>query len=205
MNTIIRINKGKGPFYEVATSEGETLRVSEDLLVRFRLLKGKELSEEELKEIKKSAGFDLGLQQAMNYISYQLRSEMEVRTYLKDKEIEKQDRDLVVERLKELNLIDDKNYGESYIRTQVRMSDKGPVVISQQLRKKGLKNPVIQEVLPLYTEEMQFEVGYHTAEKAMRRFPKGRCSPYAAASTFALDETKNENQARPLSKRVCHR
>lgn len=136
MNTIIRINKGKGPFYEVATSEGETLRVSEDLLVRFRLLKGKELSEEELKEIKKSAGFDLGLQQAMNYISYQLRSEMEVRTYLKDKEIEKQDRDLVVERLKELNLIDDKNYGESYIRTQVRMSDKGPVVISQQLRKK---------------------------------------------------------------------
>ena len=90
MNTIIRINKGKGPFYEVATSEGETLRVSEDLLVRFRLLKGKELSEEELKEIKKSAGFDLGLQQAMNYISYQLRSEMEVRTYLKDKEIEKQ-------------------------------------------------------------------------------------------------------------------
>lgn len=149
MNTIIRINKGKGPFYEVATSEGETLRVSEDLLVRFRLLKGKELSEEELKEIKKSAGFDLGLQQAMNYISYQLRSEMEVRTYLKDKEIEKQDRDLVVERLKELNLIDDKNYGESYIRTQVRMSDKGPVVISQQLRKKGLKDPVIQEVLPL--------------------------------------------------------
>lgn len=136
MNTIIRISKGKGPFYEVATSEGETLRVSEDLLVRFRLLKGKELSEEELKEIKKSAGFDLGLQQAMNYISYQLRSEMEVRTYLKDKEIEKQDRDLVVERLKELNLIDDKNYGESYIRTQVRMSDKGPVVISQQLRKK---------------------------------------------------------------------
>lgn len=136
MNTIIRIDKGKGPFYEVATSEGETLRVSEDLLVRFRLLKGKELSEEELKEIKKSAGFDLGLQQAMNYISYQLRSEMEVRTYLKDKEIEKQDRDLVVERLKELNLIDDKNYGESYIRTQVRMSDKGPVVISQQLRKK---------------------------------------------------------------------
>ena len=134
MNTIIRINKGKGPFYEVATSEGETLRVSEDLLVRFRLLKGKELSEEELKEIKKSAGFDLGLQQAMNYISYQLRSEMEVRTYLKDKEIEKQDRDLVVERLKELNLIDDKNYGESYIRTQVRMSDKGPVVISQHLR-----------------------------------------------------------------------
>ena len=38
MITIIRISKGKGPFYEVDCSNGESLRVSEDLLVRFRLL-----------------------------------------------------------------------------------------------------------------------------------------------------------------------
>ncbi|KPG69918.1 recombination regulator RecX [Enterococcus sp. RIT-PI-f] len=170
MITIIRINKGKGPFYEVETSEGEILRVSEDLLVRFRLLKGKELTKEEIKEIKKSAGFDLGLQQAMNYISYQLRSEMDVRIYLKDKEIDSHDRQLVIDRLKDLNLIDDKIYGESYVRTQIRISDKGPIVVGQQLKKKGLKETVIQEVLPLYTEELQFDVGYHTAEKALRRF-----------------------------------
>ena len=53
MITIIRISKGKGPFYEVDCSNGESLRVSEDLLVRFRLLKGKEVTEEELTEIKK--------------------------------------------------------------------------------------------------------------------------------------------------------
>ena len=41
----------------------------------------------------------------MNYISYQLRSEKEVRTYLKDKEINLEDRHLVVQRLKELNLL----------------------------------------------------------------------------------------------------
>ncbi|WP_029486725.1 recombination regulator RecX [Enterococcus gallinarum] len=170
MITIIRISKGKGPFYEVDFSNGESLRVSEDLLVRFRLLKGKEVTEEELTEIKKSSGFDIGLQQAMNYISYQLRSEKEVRTYLKDKEINLEDRHLVVQRLKELNLLDDRTYGESYLRTQIRLGDKGPSVISQQLKQKGLSEEVIQEVMPLYTEEKQFDVGYHTAEKALRRF-----------------------------------
>ena len=107
----------------------------------------------------------------MNYISYQLRSEKEVRTYLKDKEINLEDRHLVVQRLKELNLLDDRTYGESYLRTQIRLGDKGPSVISQQLKtKKGCLKKVIQEVMPLYTEEKQFDVGYHTAEKALRRF-----------------------------------
>jgi regulatory protein len=173
MITITRISKGKGPFYEVDCSNGDSLRVSEDLLVRFRLLKGKEVTEEMLAEIQKSAGYDIGLQQAMNYISFQLRSEKEVRTYLKDKEINLEDRHLVVKRLKEMNLIDDRSYGESYLRTQIRLGDKGPTVISQQLKQKGLSEEIIQEVLPLYTEEQQFDVGYHTAEKALRRF-KGK-------------------------------
>ena len=73
----------------------------------------------------------------MNYISYQLRSEKEVRTYLKDKEINLEDRHLVVQRLKELNLLDDRTYGESYLRTQIRLGDKGPSVISHQLKQKG--------------------------------------------------------------------
>lgn len=39
MLTVTRISKGKGPFYRVDLSEGEALQVSEDVLVRYRLLK----------------------------------------------------------------------------------------------------------------------------------------------------------------------
>lgn len=45
MLTVTRISKGKGPFYRVDLSEGEALQVSEDVLVRYRLLKGRELDE----------------------------------------------------------------------------------------------------------------------------------------------------------------
>ncbi len=62
----------------------------------------------------------------MNYLSYQLRSEKEIRTYLKEKEILQEDRNKIVARLKELDLVDDLVYGESYVRTNIRLSDKGP-------------------------------------------------------------------------------
>ncbi|KAF1303851.1 MULTISPECIES: recombination regulator RecX [Enterococcus] len=169
MITIVRISKGKGNFYKVEFSNGEALRVSEDLLVRYRLLKGMELSEEEFQKVKKSTGYDLGLQLAMNYISYQLRSEKEVRSYLKEKEIEAHDRDTILQRLKELKVVDDRVYGESYVRTQMRTSDKGPTVVKQQLRLKGLSEDLIEEVLHLYTFDQQLEVAKHVAEKSLRR------------------------------------
>lgn len=169
MITVVTTRKGKSNFYTIELSDGEKLRVSEDLLVRHRLLKGTELTEETVKEIKASANYDLGLQMVMNYLSYQLRSEKDVRTYLKEKEIPLEDRNRIIDRLKDLKLVDDKTYGESYLRTQIRTSDKGPIVVRQQLRQKGLKDDLIDQILPIYTVEQQFDVAYHTAEKNLRR------------------------------------
>ncbi|MGX7195390.1 recombination regulator RecX [Enterococcus olivae] len=168
MIKVTKVVKNKGNFYQVSFDNRETVRVSEDLLVRFRLLKDSELDPETLVEIKKSAGYDIGLQLAMNYISYQLRTEQEMYRYLKDKEISIEDARRIIQRLKELQLVDDLNYGRSYIRTQLRLSDKGPQTLMQQLRKKGLKDPVIQEVIQLYTPEDQLEIATRTAKKSLK-------------------------------------
>lgn len=123
---IKQIKVGKNNFYTVTFETGEKVKVSEDLLVRYRLLKGTEITPELFEELKSSAGFDMGLQMAYNYVSYQLRSELEMLQYLKKKEISAQDAQRVIERLKELRLIDDLVFAQSYVRTQIRMSDKGP-------------------------------------------------------------------------------
>uniref|UniRef100_UPI0022E8B7FA RecX family transcriptional regulator n=1 Tax=Enterococcus lactis TaxID=357441 RepID=UPI0022E8B7FA len=137
MLTVTRISKGKGPFYRVDLSEGEALQVSEDVLVRYRLLKGRELDEETIQEIKKS--------------------EKEIRTYLKEKEILQEDRNKIVARLKELDLVDDLVYGESYVRTNIRLSDKGPKKLAQQMQQKGLKPEIIEQALSQYTFEDQVQ------------------------------------------------
>ncbi|MHC5248871.1 recombination regulator RecX [Enterococcus sp. LJL90] len=165
MITVVSLRKVKGNFYKAAFSNGEELRISEDLLVRYRLLKGQELDEAEFNEIKKKIGYDMGLQMAMNYLSYQMHSEMEVRKYLKEKEIETADRNQIVETLKELDVVNDQNFGDSYIRTQVRLSDKGPGYLSQQLKKKGLAPEVIENALTFYPQKEQLAIALRSGEK----------------------------------------
>lgn len=164
MITVLKVNKAKGDFYDISFSNGETLKFSEDLLVRYRLLKGQEISEADFAEIQKKVGFDVGLQMVMKYLSYQIHTEKEVRTYLKDKEIGLTDRNNIVQRLKELDLINDQNYGDSYVRTQMRLSDKGPGFISQQLKQKGLQPEEIEQSLSLYGLKEQLEVALKTGE-----------------------------------------
>lgn len=170
METITKITKDKGQFYLIWLSSGEKLRVSEDTLVRQRLLKDQELTEEMIEKIKKAGSYDVGLQLSLNYLSYQLRSKKEILDYLKEKEILPEDRKKIVLRLEEMNLLDDKTYSESYVRTLVRTSDKGPKMIEQQLKRKGLNDEDIQHGLVLYTMEEQIEVAKSGGVKAMKRY-----------------------------------
>lgn len=166
---IKQIKLEKNNFYTLSFEEGEKVKVSEDLLVQYRLLKGEEVSQELFEKLKASAGFDIGLQMAYNYVSYQLRSEVEMLQYLKKKEVASHDRKKVVERLKELNLIDDLIFAESYVRTQMRLGDKGPFHLSQQLKKKGIPEEFILKALDLYTEENQNDVALRTAKKSWKQ------------------------------------
>ncbi|MEO1772785.1 regulatory protein [Enterococcus sp. 665A] len=168
--TISKVNKGRNAFYEVELSNGEVLRVSEDTLITYRLLKDREITEAEITEIKKTSNEDAGFQLALNYLSYQMRTEKEIYSYLKEKEIDFSDRKKIVARLREMNLLDDTTFGESFVRTQMRLGDKGPRVIRQKLKEKGLNDQDIEISLGLYEEEIQYEIALRAAEKAMRKF-----------------------------------
>lgn len=170
METITKISKDKGYFYLIWLSSGEKLRVSEDTLIHQRLLKGQELTETMIQQLKKAGSYDVGLQMSLNYLSYQLRSKKEILNYLKEKEILSEDRKKIVTRLEAMNLLNDKIFSESYVRTSMRTSDKGPKMIEQQLKRKGLNDEDIQHGVTFYTMDEQVEVAKVTAEKAMKRY-----------------------------------
>ncbi|MBL1225184.1 recombination regulator RecX [Enterococcus sp. BWR-S5] len=170
METIVKITREKMQFYLIWLSSGEKLRVSEDILVKYRLLKDQEVSEELIAEIKKAGSYDVGLQLALHYLSYQLRTKKEIRDYLREKEVAQQDREKIVAQLQEMQLLDDYLYSESYVRTVMKTSDKGPSQIAQQLKQKGIEEEAVQQGLALYTENEQLLTASKAAEKGMRRY-----------------------------------
>lgn len=165
---ILKITAARGQ-YIVDLDTDQQLTVSEDVLVRFRLLKGMELTETELQTIKKASSFDTGLQLAYRWLSYQLRTEKELRTYLRDHEIEGSDIPKIIQRLKELQLVDDEMFAKSFVRTQMRTSERGPGQIQQQLIKKGVAPSVIESALAEYSGDNQLANASNAAAKLLKR------------------------------------
>lgn len=199
MQTIIKITKDKGQFYIIWLSSGDKLRVSEDTLVHQRLLKGQEMSEAMIDQVKQAGAYDFGLQLALNYLSYQLRSEKEILIYLKEKEIPEADRKKIMIRLKEMNLIDDRSYSESYVRTLIRTSDKGPKRIAQQLKAKGIGEEEMAFGLMLYSLEEQVAVAKATGAKAMRRYQNKSFNDALQKVTLHLMQKGFEREAIELA------
>ncbi|MDR0614537.1 MAG: RecX family transcriptional regulator, partial [Lactobacillales bacterium] len=91
-----------------------------------------------------------GLQLAYAYLKKQLRTKKEVQKFLKKQKISNDALEKIVKKLQDLQLINDKIYAESYVRTEARFSKKGPQLIKQSLLKKGVSEDIINNALLKY-------------------------------------------------------
>lgn len=143
--------------------------VSEAVLIKLGLFKGLELTPERREEIEKENNAYMAYTVAVDYLSYGLRSEKEVRDKLWDSEISPAYIEPTIQRLRDQKYLDDRIYGESYTRTAANINRKGPGVIAQELKRKGLDEETINLSLEQYPEETQFENAVFLAEKTLRK------------------------------------
>ncbi|QMU09200.1 recombination regulator RecX [Levilactobacillus suantsaii] len=146
--------------------------VSESVLVEFRLFKGMEIDQQLEAQLSAADDVAKAYNRALDYLSHQLRTEKEVRTKLADLDIEPTVIDATLARLEDLKLVDDAHYAASYVRTMIRTSDKGPRVIRQHLRQKGVLERPIDDALQLYSADQRLAVGTAVAQKLAKRYQR---------------------------------
>ncbi|MCK8616815.1 recombination regulator RecX [Fructobacillus sp. M158] len=142
--------------------------ISENVLAKFGLMKGRELTKEEIERIKEADLVDQGLKVALNYLSPALRTEKQVRDRLKGKEIKAAVIDSVIDYLKSQQLLNDASYAKAYVQTKQVFSPKGPRAIAMELKKAGVSELLIDDALANYQEESQLAVATKLAEKIAR-------------------------------------
>ncbi|MCO0831711.1 recombination regulator RecX [Fructobacillus sp. W13] len=142
--------------------------ISENVLAKFGLMKGRELDKEEIERIKEADLVDQGLKVALNFLSPALRTEKQVRERLVKKEIDPSVIDKVIDHLKEQLLLNDATYAKAYVNTKQVFTPKGPRAIFMELKKAGVKEELIEDALVEYPEEAQLEVATKMAEKMAR-------------------------------------
>lgn len=149
--TMIKTQRKKGR-YNIYLDGHYSFSVSESVLIKHQLYKGQEITAQLKQILSTEDSFSQFYEKALNYLSYQLRSEKEIYTYLRKYEADPEVIAKVQQKLRLEGLVDDQKFAESYIRTMLKTSDKGFKVIQQQLRQKGIPAETITAAASEYDE-----------------------------------------------------
>lgn len=159
--------------YNVYVDDRYAFPISEEVMLRYRVFKGSEVTAELAKELESADNESKAWDAALTYLSYQQRTEKEIRAYLVKKEVPEAFHDRVVDRLKSERLLDDAQYAVSYVRTMKRTSDKGPSVIRRQLIQRGVQANLIETALQNeYSSSEQLDQVMTLIEKLKRQYRK---------------------------------
>lgn len=143
--------------------------ISEDIYVKFHVHKGKKLTEAEIEKIRYEDGIHRAYVIAIQYLSYRMRTEREVRIHLQKKDVHPDVVEKVIERLINEKLLDDLTFAQSFVTDRINRSTKGPLLISRELAEKGVSHILINEALRQYTLEKQKEKALQWIEKETKK------------------------------------
>ncbi|WP_407881487.1 recombination regulator RecX [Furfurilactobacillus entadae] len=146
--------------------------ISESVMIKFRIFKGMVIDKDLAEEIIAADDVAKAYNRALDYLSGQLRSEREVHDKLKTLEVDESVITETMQRLRGFHLLDDQAYAEAYVRTMRNTSDKGPVIIRQNLRSKGVGETIIDGALAEFSTDQLLENGLETAEKLARHYAR---------------------------------
>lgn len=169
--TAIQAQKRKGR-YNIFIDGQYRFPVSEEVLIKYQLHKGQEITKQEIEAITNAEQIAKAYNKALDFLSYQLRTEKEIIDYLVKHDFTEFEIEPTLKKLREQNLINDLEYAKSYTRTMARTSDKGPRVIRQNLRKKGVLENEIDEALTEYSTQMQLETLAHLIPKLLHKYQR---------------------------------
>lgn len=105
---------------------------------------------------------------ALRLLEARARSEHELRTAMRKKEVPGDVADEVMARLKELRYVDDEAFAESLAGNRLRVSRRGRTRIRRELQDKGVDREAVEEVLAGLDPEQEWQAARAFAEKRAR-------------------------------------
>lgn len=131
---------------------------SEKTVAQFILLKGKEISDQDIEKIKR---FDLDAKAsdlAAHFLSYEPRSIYEVVQYLLQHDISSEAAEAAVKQLSDLGFLDDQKYVQLFLKNNLRVGNDGPKSLARKLKQKGVDAEIIQNEIEAIDQDQWLQV-----------------------------------------------
>lgn len=170
--TKITTQKNSSDRYNIYLDEAYAFGIDEEVLIRYQLAKGKELTEFDITQIQYEDEIRKALNAAINFLSFRMRSKDEIRQHLKKKEWDEPVIHAVLLELAERKYVDDLDFASAYVRTQVNGGKKGPLNIKQELKQKGINDQLIERAMNEYSKEQQIDHAIQLGNKLAKQNSK---------------------------------
>lgn len=137
-----------------------------ETVMEHRLKVGVVVSEEELSRLQLESEKLTALDKALTYITASMKTEKDVRAYLKKKGYLADVADYVVEKMRSYGYLDDAAYARAYIEHAGKR--KGARLIAMELRQKGVPDEAVEEALE------GFEGEDDSAREVLKKYLRGK-------------------------------
>lgn len=128
---------------------------------------GEAYSDQHIAELKQRDLEEVNYHRALRLISRRPRSEFELRTNFKQKQVPIEAQDNILDRLREVDLVDDWAFARTWVENRLTFRPRSSRMLRDELRKKGVPREAIEAALEDYDDE---RAAYQAAQKAARRW-----------------------------------
>lgn len=143
---ISKFIKDKNNKYKVIIDD-EEYKLYDDTIIKYNLLSKKDISNKELNDVLSYNDELLSYYESIKYITRKLRSEKEIREYLKKKDIDEKIINNTIKMLYDNNFLNEEIYLRSFINDRINLSHDGPLKIRRDLIKLGLNENDIDDYI----------------------------------------------------------
>ncbi|WP_420848775.1 regulatory protein RecX [Paenibacillus antarcticus] len=144
--------------YRYLISFGQhVLSIHEDIMIKYRMIKGNTFWKQELEEIVLSNEKQLGYVQALKYLERKARTSKEIQIRLKEKETSQEVIEDVLARLTREGLVNDAIYAQQWAEQRITSQRKGKAWVRQELRQKGVDKLLIAEALDGVSPDQEYQ------------------------------------------------
>ncbi|MCF7832510.1 MAG: recombination regulator RecX [Candidatus Marinimicrobia bacterium] len=159
MPAVLRLTQQKNHSnrYNCFLDNDERISITDDLIFKFNLSSGKELSEGDILNLKVAADRAFIREKALELLTLREHGSGELRTKLLQKGYDKALIPEVIDYLKEKNYLNDERFANLYSQELIQKKQLGPAKVREKLFQRGIASPLIQNILSNYDREIQIE------------------------------------------------
>jgi regulatory protein len=177
--------------YSIYVDGKYTFSAGENELIKLGLYSGQEITEEELDSFQNESDMGKWFDKTLNLLSFRLRSEWELRDYLKRKKAEPEIIDAILNKLSIKGYVNDQQFAERWVENRRLLKPTSKRKLIMELRQKHIASDIVDRVLQ-EDETDERAVLREIVDKKRHRYPdQMKFMQYLARQGYNYDDIKN--------------